>query len=30
VVRKVTAGPEGLRLLAIGATPGEPYGPREG
>jgi hypothetical protein len=29
VVRKVTAGPEGLRLLAIGATPGEPYGTRD-
>lgn len=29
VVRKITAGPEGLRLLAIGATPGEPYGMRD-
>jgi mannose-6-phosphate isomerase-like protein (cupin superfamily) len=26
VVRKVLPGPEGLRLLAIGGTPGEPYG----
>lgn len=25
VVRKITAGPDGLRLLAIGATPGEAY-----
>jgi len=25
VKRKVTPGPEGIRLLAIGATPGEPY-----
>lgn len=25
VKRKVTAGPEGLRLLVVGATPGEPY-----
>ena len=25
VVRKITPGPEGLRLLALGATPGEPY-----
>jgi mannose-6-phosphate isomerase-like protein (cupin superfamily) len=25
VKRKVTPGPEGLRLLVIGATPGEPY-----
>lgn len=25
VKRKVTAGPDGLRLLALGATPGEPY-----
>jgi mannose-6-phosphate isomerase-like protein (cupin superfamily) len=25
VVRKVIPGPEGLRLLAIGGTPGEPY-----
>lgn len=25
VVRKVLPGPEGLRLLAIGGTPGEPY-----
>jgi mannose-6-phosphate isomerase-like protein (cupin superfamily) len=23
--RKVTPGPEGIRLLVIGATPGEPY-----
>jgi hypothetical protein len=23
--RKVTPGPDGLRLLVIGATPGEPY-----
>ncbi len=25
VVRKVTAGPDGLRLLALGGAPGEPY-----
>jgi hypothetical protein len=25
VKRKVTPGPEGIRLLVIGATPGEPY-----
>jgi mannose-6-phosphate isomerase-like protein (cupin superfamily) len=25
VVRKVIPGPEGLRLLAVGGTPGEPY-----
>jgi hypothetical protein len=25
VTRKITPGPEGLRLLAIGATPGQPY-----
>lgn len=25
VRRKVTPGPEGLRLLALGGTPGEPY-----
>ena len=25
VKRKVVPGPDGLRLLAIGATPGEPY-----
>jgi uncharacterized cupin superfamily protein len=25
VKRKITAGPEGLRLLALGATPGQPY-----
>lgn len=25
VVRKVVPGPEGLRLLAIGGTPGQPY-----
>jgi mannose-6-phosphate isomerase-like protein (cupin superfamily) len=25
VKRKITAGSEGLRLLALGATPGEPY-----
>ena len=25
VVRKITPGPDGLRLLALGATPGEPY-----
>ncbi|HEY5709630.1 MAG TPA: hypothetical protein VIS51_09560 [Solirubrobacterales bacterium] len=25
VKRKVTAGPDGLRLLALGATPGEAY-----
>jgi mannose-6-phosphate isomerase-like protein (cupin superfamily) len=25
VKRKVTPGPDGIRLLAIGATPGEPY-----
>jgi len=25
VVRKILPGPEGLRLLAIGGTPGEPY-----
>lgn len=25
VTRKVTPGPEGIRLLVIGATPGEPY-----
>jgi mannose-6-phosphate isomerase-like protein (cupin superfamily) len=25
VVRKITAGPDGLRLLALGATPGEAY-----
>jgi mannose-6-phosphate isomerase-like protein (cupin superfamily) len=25
VVRKVTPGPDGLRLLALGATPGQPY-----
>jgi hypothetical protein len=27
VTRKITPGPEGLRLLAIGATPGQPYDP---
>jgi uncharacterized cupin superfamily protein len=27
VKRKVLAGPEGLRLLALGATPGEAYDP---
>ncbi len=27
VKRKITAGPDGLRLLALGATPGEPYDP---
>ncbi|HEX5375856.1 MAG TPA: hypothetical protein VFW48_06835 [Solirubrobacterales bacterium] len=27
VKRKITAGPEGLRLLALGATPGEAYDP---
>ncbi len=26
VKRKIVAGPEGLRLLALGATPGEAYG----
>ncbi len=25
VVRKIVAGPDGLRLLALGATPGEAY-----
>jgi mannose-6-phosphate isomerase-like protein (cupin superfamily) len=25
VKRKVTPGPEGIRLLVVGATPGEPY-----
>ncbi len=25
VIRKITPGPDGLRLLAIGATPGKPY-----
>jgi mannose-6-phosphate isomerase-like protein (cupin superfamily) len=25
VVRKITAGPDGLRLLALGGTPGEAY-----
>jgi len=25
VVRKITPGPDGLRLLALGATPGEAY-----
>ncbi|HWM55057.1 MAG TPA: hypothetical protein VNO20_06685 [Solirubrobacterales bacterium] len=25
VVRKITPGPDGLRLLALGATPGQPY-----
>jgi mannose-6-phosphate isomerase-like protein (cupin superfamily) len=25
VKRKVVPGPEGIRLLVIGATPGEPY-----
>jgi mannose-6-phosphate isomerase-like protein (cupin superfamily) len=25
VKRKITPGPEGLRLLALGATPGQPY-----
>jgi hypothetical protein len=25
VKRKITAGPDGLRLLALGATPGEAY-----
>ncbi len=25
VTRKVTPGPDGIRLLVIGATPGEPY-----
>jgi len=25
VKRKIMAGPDGLRLLALGATPGEPY-----
>jgi mannose-6-phosphate isomerase-like protein (cupin superfamily) len=25
VKRKITPGPDGIRLLAIGATPGEPY-----
>jgi mannose-6-phosphate isomerase-like protein (cupin superfamily) len=25
VGRKVISGPDGLRLLALGATPGEPY-----
>jgi hypothetical protein len=25
VKRKVTPGPNGIRLLVIGATPGEPY-----
>jgi hypothetical protein len=25
VKRKIVAGPDGLRLLALGATPGEPY-----
>jgi uncharacterized cupin superfamily protein len=25
VKHKIVAGPEGLRLLALGATPGEPY-----
>jgi mannose-6-phosphate isomerase-like protein (cupin superfamily) len=27
VKRKIVAGPEGLRLLALGATPGEAYDP---
>ena len=27
VIRKITAGPDGLRLLALGATPGEAYDP---
>jgi mannose-6-phosphate isomerase-like protein (cupin superfamily) len=27
VKRKITAGPDGLRLLAIGATPGRAYDP---
>jgi mannose-6-phosphate isomerase-like protein (cupin superfamily) len=27
VKRKVTPGPQGLRLLVVGATPGEPYDP---
>jgi hypothetical protein len=27
VKRKITAGPDGLRLLALGATPGEAYDP---
>ncbi len=27
VVRKITPGPDGLRLLALGATPGEAYDP---
>jgi hypothetical protein len=27
VTRKITAGPDGLRLLAIGATAGRPYDP---
>ncbi len=27
VKRKITAGPDGLRLLALGATPGEAYNP---
>jgi hypothetical protein len=26
VVRKILAGPDGLRLLALGATPGQAYG----
>ncbi len=25
VKRKIVPGPEGMRLLAVGATPGEPY-----
>jgi mannose-6-phosphate isomerase-like protein (cupin superfamily) len=25
VKRKIIAGPDGLRLLALGGTPGEPY-----
>ena len=25
VKRKITPGPDGLRLLAIGGTPGKPY-----
>lgn len=27
VKRKITAGPDGLRLLALGATPGQAYDP---
>ena len=27
VIRKITAGPDGLRLLALGAMPGEAYDP---